>query len=97
MLLVMQSINLPFWLPPFVCISAGLYSGMGDTAPVAASEWKNAAIWSPPFCCAFTLLWFTLSAFRPPQAPLRPVFHSNVAVKLFIAASAKSGSRRPAG
>ncbi|EAY4677791.1 efflux MFS transporter YdeE [Salmonella enterica] len=43
-LLVMQSINLPFWL--------------------AASEGKNAAIWSPSVLLRDkALLWFTLSAF----------------------------------
>lgn len=61
-------------------ISAGLYSGMGDTFG-CRQRGKNATIWSPSVLLRDkALLWFTLSAFLASfvGAPLRPVFHSTL-------------------
>lgn len=63
-LLVMQSINLPFWLAAICSAFPLVFIQVWVTRSVAASEGKNAAIWSPSVLLRDkALLWFTLSAF----------------------------------
>ncbi len=87
----MQSINLPFWLAAICSAFPLVFIQVWVTRSVAASEGKNAAIWSPSVLLRDkALLWFTLSAFLASfvGAPLRPVFHSTL-WSLPIAASRK--------
>ncbi|ESE90863.1 transporter [Salmonella enterica subsp. houtenae serovar 50:g,z51:- str. 01-0133] len=63
-LLVMQSINLPFWLAAICSALPLVFIQVWVTRSVAASEGKNIAIWSPSVLLRDkALLWFTLSAF----------------------------------
>ncbi|EIP3769219.1 efflux MFS transporter YdeE, partial [Salmonella enterica subsp. enterica serovar Montevideo] len=58
------SINLPFWLAAICSAFPLVFIQVWVTRSVAASEGKNAAIWSPSVLLRDkALLWFTLSAF----------------------------------
>lgn len=90
-LLVMQSINLPFWLAAICSAFPLVFIQVWVTRSVAASEGKMPLSGLPPFCCATKhYCGLRFRHFWPPLwvAPLRPVFHSTL-WSLPIAASRK--------